>query len=1231
MPLTACVGRERELAWITARLEATGASGTGMVVVTGATGIGKSCLLDAVREQCRTAGFAVLEGWCVRNAAYAPFVSIAAQALAWLRARTAQDQLSPADLEALAPLVSGRALRGHDSALPAGDDDEAAIGFIEAVARMLAAVARTRPVLVLLRGWWRADDATRALVRSLLDAAGPQGEPTPGAPAALFVTGLRTSDLGDLGEHPRTDKLDLEGLSVDGVKKILANESVVTRLHAATGGNPEALLATLGRMPPPREVDIAERLDELGELARGMVAVLSVVDRPLPVPVLAAALDVEAQSVTRAVPTLTGSGVAWRSLDATVGEVVIGLSRHDLGAAALARLSADDRRALHHAVGSALDAWGRASPEEVLRHRLQGHPGADVAAEAVKVARALLRRHAPASALALARESAPFADRASLRELAHIAASGSKSIGAHAEAREVVSLARTALPDDAELARLDATLCLALGDWTETAACLDRADALTASGDATQRAANAATRAEFNYQRGLLDDTERHARLAIELALDDSPVVTQARNTLTKVFLARRDLDRGWEWSRESLERARAAGANTEILRGLINLGVVAIWRGDLDEAVRQLGAARAVAEHGGSMMLRGVLRENEAVVAHLQGRFGDALQCYQEALGILTRVGNRRFLARVANNLGELYVQVGEVARARRLCEYAAQVARGLSGQIAAEGLMLRAQVELADARTEAARAALAQALALYVTAGDSERQANVRLLLARAALLDGDLPRAEAELAHVRDDENHSLRLRVERSLAEAELARSRGVDAFAPARRALEGAENLRDVELRFYAHVAMALALAERDDAHAARRHAELAEQLRTDLLSRVSEGLRVSYGAQLGRSGIGQLGARLEVLVSGDGTARARAQTAPAGDAMGLVGESAAMRELRRRVARVAPQDVTVLLRGESGTGKERVAEALHQGSNRRAGPLVKVNCAALAEGVLLSELFGHERGAFTGADRRRRGRFEMADGGTIFLDEIGDVTPATQAALLRVLQERTFERVGGNETLKVDVRIIAATNRDLAQMVRDRAFREDLYFRLSSLTIQLPPLRERLEDLPMLATHFLERDARASGAPLRRLSGSALRRLAEHPWPGNVRELENVLRASALFADHDEILPEDLQGLPELPVMTRLGTAGSATTVRPAGGDANEVDVVYDRIRHGGISLFDMRREVEKGCIARALDEARGNITRAAALLGMKRPRLSQLVREYGLAKGGEAGEPSDP
>ncbi len=1231
--MTACVGRERELAWITARLEASGASGTGMVVVAGPPGVGKSRLLDELREQCRTAGFPVLEGWCVRHAAYAPFVAIAAQALAWLRTREEQDLLGPGDLEALAPLVHGRGARGRaEDGDEAPDDDEAAIRFIEAVGRLLAAVGRLRPVLVLLRAYGRADDATRALARALLDAAGPLGEPTPGAPAALLAAAVRPGEDDDAVEHPRTERLVLEGLGVDGVRKILADEGLIARVHTATSGNPEAILGMLERLPPPREAEVNARVGELGEVPRRIVAALAAAGRPLTVPVLAAGLGSDAQTVTRAVPALASARMVWRALDPAAGDVVIGLARHDDGAAVLTGLDPGDATALHRALGVALEAWGRASPEEVVEHMLSGSAPTSAADEAVAVARTLLRRHAPASALAMLRRAAPHAGPAALRELARLAASAAAPIGAHADARALVAQAAEANPGDPELARLDAVLAMGLADWEGAAAALDRADGATAVEDHRQRAANAATRAELSYQRGLLVETERLARAAIELGRDDDPVVTQARNTLTKVFLVRRELDQGWDWSLQSLERARARGSNTEILRGLINLGVVAIWRGDLVEATHQLDAARAVAQRGGSMMLRGVLRENEAVVAHLQGRFGDALQCYQEALGILTRVGNRRFLARVANNLGELYIQVGEVARARRLVDYAAQVARGLSGALAAEGLMLRAQVEIADARTDAARAALAEALALYTAAGDVERQANAHLLLARAGLADGDTARAGAALAQVPDAEGVvSDRVAAERARLDTELARARGEDAFAPARKALELADKVKDVDLRLRAHASMALALLDRGDEVPARRHAALAEALRAELVSQVPEGLRVAYGAQLARAGLGALAARIEVLAERPAAVAKAAAPVPGAGAMGIVGESAAMRELRRRIARVAPQDVTVLLRGESGTGKERVAEALHRLSHRKGGPLVKVNCAALAEGVLLSELFGHEKGAFTGADRRRRGRFELADGGTIFLDEIGDVTPATQSALLRVLQERTFERVGGNETLRVDVRIITATNRDLAVMVRERLFREDLYFRLTSLTVQIPPLRDRLEDLAALAAYILEREARSSGLPLRRLGAGALRRLTEHAWPGNVRELENVLRSSALFAEGDELMADELQGLPEAPRNTLPPPRNSLPPAPMPGAEGAEVDVVYAKIRSGGVSLFDMRRELEKGCIAHALEEARGNITRAAALLGMKRPRLSQLVREYGLAKGADPVENGDP
>jgi two-component system NtrC family response regulator/two-component system response regulator HydG len=243
---------------------------------------------------------------------------------------------------------------------------------------------------------------------------------------------------------------------------------------------------------------------------------------------------------------------------------------------------------------------------------------------------------------------------------------------------------------------------------------------------------------------------------------------------------------------------------------------------------------------------------------------------------------------------------------------------------------------------------------------------------------------------------------------------------------------------------------------------------------------------------------------------------------------GLVGESPAIRSVLRQAALVAPTRTTVLLLGETGTGKERLAQAIHEASPRRHGPFVAVNCAALSENLLESELFGHEKGAFSGAHCRRPGRFELASGGTIFLDEVGEISPGMQVKLLRVLQERRFERVGGNETLAVDLRIIAATNRDLRQMVGERTFRADLYYRLHVMALEVPPLRARQGDIPLLVEHLLPRVSAALGLPPPSVSRPALEALVTYDWPGNVRELENVLERAAVLAQGGTVMAFDL-------------------------------------------------------------------------------------------------------
>jgi DNA-binding NtrC family response regulator len=303
------------------------------------------------------------------------------------------------------------------------------------------------------------------------------------------------------------------------------------------------------------------------------------------------------------------------------------------------------------------------------------------------------------------------------------------------------------------------------------------------------------------------------------------------------------------------------------------------------------------------------------------------------------------------------------------------------------------------------------------------------------------------------------------------------------------------------------------------------------------------------------------------------------------------------------IHKVADTDLSVLVRGESGTGKELVAQALHQRGARSQRPLVAVNCAAISPELVESELFGHERGAFTGANARRIGRFEAADGGSIFLDEIGDMPLPTQAKVLRVLEERRFERVGGNQTVEVDVRVIAATHRDLEAEVRRGTFRSDLYYRLKVVEIALPPLRDRLADLPSLVEHFLTRVAERLGRDKKRIAADALAALARYHWPGNVRELRNLVEQVAVLSAGQCIEQSDLAPL--------ASSVASARTLPDA------------QLLAAGVSFAEAKRRVvedfERSYLLAALRQNGGNISRAAAAIGMVRQSLQQKIRELGL------------
>ncbi len=327
----------------------------------------------------------------------------------------------------------------------------------------------------------------------------------------------------------------------------------------------------------------------------------------------------------------------------------------------------------------------------------------------------------------------------------------------------------------------------------------------------------------------------------------------------------------------------------------------------------------------------------------------------------------------------------------------------------------------------------------------------------------------------------------------------------------------------------------------------------------------------------------------------------------------LVGNSPPMQELYKSIGRIAPQDVTVLILGESGTGKEMVARAIYQHSRRHLAPLLAINCAAIPEPLLESELFGHERGAFTGADRRRIGKFEQASGGTIFMDEVGDMAVATQAKLLRLLQDGQFERVGGNVTIRTDVRLIAATNQDLESLAAAGRFRQDLFYRLNVLTIRIPPLRERIDDIPLLVQYFLGRMNRQFDRHVHEMSPEAMQLLKQHNWPGNVRELQSVVKHALIHTPGDIVTPE---GLP----MPLRETSSSAQAPSGLGGELEVARLARSLLEDGrGNIYYHVQAAVDRVVLNVVLEQVKGNQVEAADLLGISRNTLRSKLRNLGL------------
>jgi len=761
---------------------------------------------------------------------------------------------------------------------------------------------------------------------------------------------------------------------------------------------------------------------------------------------------------------------------------------------------------------------------------------------------------------------------------------------------------------------------------------------------------------EVYYLSGRPDLATAEAKHVLE---SGSPSLRlRARNILGKILL----LESKWEeadrhFAADALE-ARSLGDQRADLRAQLNRGIALLSRRRLDEARSIFEAVLTESEAIGEPMAAIYALPNLGVVAMQQRAYSDALRFFERSLEIHRRSGIRAFVARSAANLAELRVKLGLFDHA----EHAIAFGRRSLGNAATSALANHfnesaARVALAKGNTELARREILNAISEGEAAADRGGQSASYRVLARIALEEGDVDLANRSVSRARELGATQIG-EAEIALLEALVARAMGREdgralalaALASARSASESSD-ADDTLLE--AHALVATMHLESGDREPARAHIQKAIALHEAVASQLTNEIRAAFIARPESVALFRLQSQLASRSDSPSPDSSAMEAAPptmrstkkSFDRQ-LVGDDPQIQSLVASIRKVARANATVLVRGESGTGKELVAEAIHAASDRANGPLVTVNCAALVETLLLSELFGHEKGAFTGASGRKKGRFEVAEGGTLFLDEIGDISPRTQVALLRVLQERTFERVGGTTPVKTDARIICATHRDLKAMVERGEFREDLYYRLRQLTLEVPALRSRIGDLPKIAASLLARIASERDESPKTLSADAIELLCRHRWPGNVRELENVLRAAALFADSKSITAADLvENIDEMravasqasaPRVSALPPPPSTVSLLPVPTEAENDDlplptneaeataVAYAQVRQGTVSLSDLKRQIERDCIARALEETGGNITRAALLLGMKRPRLSQLVKQYGLSASSE-------
>jgi DNA-binding NtrC family response regulator/tetratricopeptide (TPR) repeat protein len=1260
-------GVQRDLDRVLEAHERLVTRGSGVIVLAGPRGVGKGTILSELRRATSARGRLVLFGRAeaTETRPYAAFQEPAAQAFAFLETRGQAESFLDNHGQALSVLLPRLVGSG-------GEMVKDKTGFFEALRAFFIDLGTLGPFTLLLCDVHYADDDTRELIHFL---AAHLFEPEvvqsrPGNFAGVLAVACRTDEaqsaqwVAELGADRSFEQIDVSGLSREDLLRYLAGHSALDRLLEASRGRPEDIDELLDALPEDTDALLLERIARLDPLSQQTLEALAILGRPAGADVLADVCAVKVSEIARAMAELGEHRLVTRRLQ--TGELMFTFARPHHLEVIRSYIDAQRVTELHHAIATALERrhGGEEGYEQLLAfHYLRGtHPELG-APHTLRACSTLLVTFAYGAAAELAERALAHApnDETRLLLLGHL-------VEAHRLRGDVGKALRCAKQmqdiappsEEPKVLRQLGELTSAHGDPKGAMVLLEEALAAydqhgrADDGDALpERAQILAGMAQIAYSIGDMAAAETRAGQALSEA-PQAPVGFQLKlaNLQGKVLYSREDFDAAEEKFLDNLRRAESARLTHEATLARVNTGLARYRRGRHLEAREILESALGSARSVGDIHNEAHALLNLAVINQRLGALGESLDNFHAALALFSRMGNRTEVRRTTWNLANVYMAIGDHERARKHLEQTRRLAEAQDSE-RGRAFVHFTEGDLAfdEGRAAAALTAYEKARAIFDKLGETSRVIEMTIKAAWAALLLGDVTSARTRAQLLPGADLSILQAARKNAIMGAVLALDTGegdqdaAQGLALLSGAIDEMERHQADEDAWRA----LLFLADRYEGQGDARSASSARDRAKAVVLRSADQLEGEYRAVFLRHPIRAALVEDEVLAPAEASdprlsapppPEAPVVTGGPGERVSqwdadypeIIGHASSLLRVFERLDRISKSaQPTVLIRGESGTGKELVAVAVHRMSERSDGPFIRVNCAALVETLLLSELFGHEKGSFTGAFARKIGRFELARGGTIFLDEIGDISPQTQVSLLRVLQERSFERVGGTQTIHTDAVVICATHRDLESMVADGSFREDLYYRLRGVVVEVPALRERPSDIPVLAHRFLREAAKEVGRAPTGLSPEAERILVGYSWPGNIRELQNIVRSVALFCEGDVVEPRHLSEFPELfagrapraprTAATRAVAAAptdfSAPPPAASPGPStptSEVMRKVEREAEGGMALGDLKRKLEFEAIANAMRQTHGNITRAAALLKMKRPRLSQIV-----------------